>query len=89
MTGGRWNGRRVTELRAAVLSSHGTVCHLCGMPGADTADHILPRALGGTDDLDNLRPAHKSCNSSRGAMLIAEWRARHPLPRRAKASRRW
>jgi 5-methylcytosine-specific restriction endonuclease McrA len=28
--------------------------HQCG---ADTIDHILPPSLGGSDDLDNLRPA--------------------------------
>ncbi|MGP5928896.1 HNH endonuclease [Corynebacterium glyciniphilum] len=89
MTGGRWNGRKATQLTALVLAIKGTICHLCGMPGADTADHIIPRSLGGTDDLDNLMPAHKRCNSSRGAMLLEEWFKKHPLPRRAKASRRW
>ncbi|WP_268746906.1 HNH endonuclease [Tomitella biformata] len=42
------------------------MCHLCGKPGATTADHVQPRSLGGGDGLDNLRPAHKACNSSRG-----------------------
>lgn len=88
MSGG-WNGRRATKLTAAVLATKGTICHLCGMPGADTADHILPRALGGPDDLDNLVPAHKRCNSSRGAMPIELWRKRHPLPKRAPPSRQW
>jgi 5-methylcytosine-specific restriction endonuclease McrA len=84
-----WSGRRVTDLRAAVLAARGTVCHLCGMPGADTIDHIVPRALGGTDDIDNLVPAHKRCNSSRGALPMADWRRRHPLPSRASPSRDW
>jgi len=62
-----WDHRR----RAAQLRSV-TVCHLCGKPGdwndpADplTADHLVPRAKGG--HLSPLLPAHRSCNSRRGA----------------------
>lgn len=29
-------------------------------------DHIIPRSLGGTDDIENLALAHKQCNSKRG-----------------------
>ena len=63
----KWGGRRAARLRAATLDAYGTVCHLCGRPGADSADHLIPRSLGGLDTLDNLRPAHLSCNQSRGA----------------------
>lgn len=84
-----WGGRKVAALRAAVLSEHGTICHLCGMPGADTADHIVPRSMGGDDSLDNLRPAHSRCNASRGATPLSSWRAAHPLPERAPPSRQW
>ncbi|WP_296216258.1 HNH endonuclease [uncultured Corynebacterium sp.] len=85
----RWGGRRIAALRGQVLATHGTVCHLCGMPGATSIDHIIPRAAGGTDDLDNLRPAHVSCNSSRQDQPLIEWRRRHPLPDRAPPSRDW
>ena len=55
-------------------------CHLCG-DGVDlgdygppgtfgrrtvTIDHLEPQAFGGGDELENLRLAHASCNSSRG-----------------------
>ena len=43
------------------------MCHLCGKAGADTADHIIPLFQGGTNDLDNLRPAHRTCNSAKGS----------------------
>ena len=44
-------------------------CHLCHLPGATTLDHLLPVVLGGTTTADNLRPAHWSCNSGRGARM--------------------
>lgn len=66
----KWGGRRAARLRAATLDAYGTVCHLCGRPGADSADHLIPRALGGPDTLDNLRPAHRSCNSARGTGVL-------------------
>lgn len=84
-----WGGRRVAQITAQVLAHYGTVCHLCGMPGANSVDHIIPRVHGGTDELPNLRPAHRSCNYSRGAMPMAQWRERHPLPERAPPSREW
>lgn len=45
----------------------GGVCWLCGQPGADTRDHVVALAAGGTNDPSNIRPAHRACNSRRGA----------------------
>lgn len=33
---------------------------------AFSADHIIPKSLGGSDERSNLRPAHYGCNSARG-----------------------
>lgn len=87
-----WAGRRATELTALTLATYGRVCHLCGRPGADSADHLIPRSCGGDDSLDNLRPAHKSCNSTRGDLALATWFDKHPRTRpsdRAAPSRTW
>ena len=53
-----WSGRRAAKIRVQVFSIYGDTCCLCGNPGADTVEHLLPRHHGGTDDLWNLRPSH-------------------------------
>ena len=61
--------RNAQKIRAAA-----TVCHLCGKPFNDpndpaVADHVHPRAYGGSDHINNLAAAHRSCNGRRGAKL--------------------
>ncbi|MFW0787875.1 HNH endonuclease signature motif containing protein [Gordonia sp. CPCC 206044] len=48
-------------------------------PEADSADHIKPRAKGGTNVIGNLAPVHTGCNSARRDMDLDEWFARHPV----------
>lgn len=52
---------------AALVRRTRPLCHICGLPGADTADHITPTRRGGTNTPTNLAPAHFKCNSSKGA----------------------
>lgn len=62
-----WGGRKAQQYVRLTLSTYGRVCWLCGLPGANTADHIIPRSRhGAVYDLANLGPAHKPCNESRG-----------------------
>lgn len=89
MVADRWEGRKVARLRALVLAEYGNVCHLCGGVGADSVDHVIPRSCGGDDSLDNLRPAHRSCNYSRGNASMIEWRRRRGVGKRASPSRNW
>lgn len=82
-----WGGRRAQLFTRTVLATYGRTCHLCGLPGATTADHETPRSKGGDPwSIDNGRPAHYSCNSKRGDMDLTEWFARHPLPTRPALS---
>lgn len=61
-------GRASSGLTALVLATYGNACHL-RMPGctgvATTKDHLIAYSHGGTDTLENLRPACKRCNSKR------------------------
>lgn len=48
------------------LATHGYVCCICGLsiaPGTESLQHMTPRSKGGTDTKNNLKPAHKLCNS--------------------------
>jgi 5-methylcytosine-specific restriction endonuclease McrA len=75
-------GSRWRRVRSLVLERDGYVCWLCGLPGANSVDHVHPVSLGGaTHDPMNLRAAHYSCNSKRGN--------RTEVQRMLKTSRRW
>ena len=61
----RVNTRAIRTRNARILATS-DICHICGEPGADAIDHVMPVALGGTDDDWNLRPAHHNTPNSRG-----------------------
>lgn len=89
-----WGGRYSQRVTAACLAEYGDTCHLCLLPGATTADHLIPRSAGGLDDLTNLRPAHHRCNSRRNARpltpaLLAEFRRRAIVVDRRDAIAGW
>lgn len=70
---GKWISR--TD-RLAIYERDGWRCQLCGeqvdinaaanSAWSPTLDHITPRSRGGSDDPENLRLAHRWCNSVRG-----------------------
>lgn len=78
--------RRVTshhKYRQLVLERDGYICQICGLPTdptlrpADdrfpTLDHIIEVSDGGLDEPDNLRTAHRWCNSARNGVFGEEW----------------
>jgi 5-methylcytosine-specific restriction endonuclease McrA len=57
---------------------YGTTCHLCGGPGANSADHLKPISTHPELrwELSNVRPSHVGCNAARkDAPLASEWEA--------------
>lgn len=63
----RWGGRRAQQFTELTLLTYGDLCINCGLPGSTSADHIIPRSVGGAVyDIDNLGPSHGRCNYSRG-----------------------
>jgi 5-methylcytosine-specific restriction endonuclease McrA len=77
---------RWRKLRRYVLARDGYICWLCGKPGADSVDHVIPRARGGTDDLSNLKAAHNNpCNRTKGTkVMTGQTRGMQP-----STSRKW
>lgn len=55
---GMWVGR--------CLICRGPVCFDALTGEGATVEHILPRSLGGTNDLSNLGIAHRHCNGEKG-----------------------
>ncbi len=49
-------------------------CYLCGQlilkESEISVEHVIPRAFGGKDTLENMQPAHVLCNNIRDTMPI-------------------
>lgn len=72
-------GRPWRRLRDRIIRRDGGICHLCGQPGADSADHIVAVAHGGAlYDPTNLAAVHHDagarCNRVRGSRSIEQAR---------------
>lgn len=68
-------GSRKSQAENKRILRDSDTCHLCGMPGADAVDHLVPIALGGPDTPANKKPAHHDvppyCNRVKGARRYA------------------
>jgi 5-methylcytosine-specific restriction endonuclease McrA len=61
------SSRKWRKLRSQILAAS-DVCWICGGPGADSIDHVLPVSLYPELEMElgNLRPAHLRCNIAKG-----------------------
>jgi hypothetical protein len=69
------------SLRMVVFERDHFRCTYCGSGENLQCDHIIPRARGGMDVLENLTTACRSCNASKRDRLLSEWRARDAASR--------
>ena len=74
----RPNNTRQTRERNKRILAASDVCHICGEAGADAVDHVIPLSRGGTDDPNNLRPAHHDTPNSQGILCNREKGAKLP-----------
>lgn len=62
------------RFRDLVLQRDGEICHYCDATDVPLQlDHVFPRSRGGKDHPDNLVPACRKCNASKGARTPEEW----------------
>lgn len=66
--------RKYRKHLSDLMEDYAGMCGICGedMFGLESdsdihVDHIVPVSRGGTDDYDNLQPAHAVCNIKKGA----------------------
>jgi 5-methylcytosine-specific restriction endonuclease McrA len=62
-----------TETEWAECKAHFGGCAYCGATGKVEQDHFVPLTLGGHYRRDNIVPACRSCNPSKGNRAFAEW----------------
>jgi 5-methylcytosine-specific restriction endonuclease McrA len=67
----RNKGTSAQERNRRILRAS-TVCHLCGEPGADGVDHVIPWSRSHDERLSNLRPAHHDVPNSQGVRCNRE-----------------
>lgn len=73
--------------RDAVYRRDNGYCHLCKLPVARelaTFDHVVPISRGGEDSEDNVRTAHRGCNSKKKDDPLVGPQPRKPGIRRAR-----
>ncbi len=67
------------QIRTLIRDRSNGVCFYCTRSFDDTVlftvDHKLQRYLGGSDDIDNLIAACKTCNAARGSRTVEEYKA--------------
>lgn len=63
--------------RESVWKKTGGCCAYCGDPLTEetfAVDHVTPKSGGGTNDIANLLPSCKACNSSKGTRSLEDFR---------------
>lgn len=64
------------ELKKMVYAKSGGICAICGQPlsvNNFNIDHWKPINQGGTNELENLRATHKSCNRLKNDFIAEEF----------------
>lgn len=67
-------GRHSDAEWAALLDICGGKCLRCGTSENISRDHIIPLTSGGSDDISNIQPLCKSCNSSKNSYDMTNYR---------------
>ena len=78
---GRWQISDLYQQQIEKLQQSNHACAYCGtvfnFPTEATVDHIFPRSKGGTNEMENIVFACKTCNSSKGDRDMFGWYVEH------------
>lgn len=75
-------GWQEQAMHRRVMARHHGTCHICGKPGADIIDDVIPLAEGGKPTEANKRPAHSEpCHRLKTQAEAARARARQSARR--------
>ena len=78
---GRWQISDLYKQQIEKLQESNHACAYCGKvfssPKEATVDHIFPRIKGGTNEMENILFACKTCNSSKGDRDMFGWYVEH------------
>lgn len=66
-------GSHTLAERLEKFAQLGNVCYYCGASKPLTVDHAVPLSRGGTDDISNVLPACRSCNSRKNKKTVQEY----------------
>lgn len=73
------SGSHTQEEWLTLCAEYGGKCAYCRSECKLSRDHVMPLTRGGSDSIDNILPACRSCNSSKGNRVmpdkIQEWMA--------------
>lgn len=61
------------KLIRKLVKRYGEQCFYCGRVSKLTVDHFVPRSKGGSDRMENLRPACVSCNQRKADLMPEEF----------------
>lgn len=64
----------------SAIEAHGGRCAYCGAKQKLCMDHVHPLSKGGAHDTDNILPACKRCNTSKGNKTILMWLRTSGMP---------
>jgi 5-methylcytosine-specific restriction enzyme A len=77
-----------TKQRAKIFLEQNGICNICQgkiqVGQAFDIDHVIPLALGGTNDAENLRPVHERCHRGEGSKTSDDIKAIRRADRLAK-----
>lgn len=79
-------GRHTSEQWLTLLDSYHGLCVYC-FNKATTRDHVIPLSKGGTNNIENVVPACRPCNDSKGKKSLFVWLLQRKVDdRRTKAA---